>query len=180
VFSLLVDVLRRNRLTIPPALVLVLRTLTSLDGTLRLLSAHYSLTRRGIELASSPALRRFSVQEAIMTARVRGAIVAEEALRLGRRIESIARQLDDGTFSARVRAFDSRAERSWVDGLLSRLTTTIIGVTLVIAGVMLGVSDTGPMLTDDVPALSFLGGALGLGGLLLLLRSLGRSFRDRG
>ncbi|MFH8250198.1 ABC1 kinase family protein [Microbacterium sp. B2969] len=180
IFRLLVDALRRHRLAIPPSLLLVLRTLSSLDGTLRLLQPHYDLTRRGLELAPVTALRQVSVREVMMTAESQGATLIEGARRLGRRIESISRSLDEGRFALRMRMFESPTERSWVDSLVSRLTITIVGVTLVIAGVLLGVSDTGPMLTGDMRAFSFLGSVLALGGLLLLLRSLSRSFRSRG
>lgn len=180
IFRLLLDALRRHRLAIPPSLLLVLRTLGSLEGTLRLLQPDYDLTRRGLELAPATALRRISMHDMLLTAQSQGAVLIEGARRLSRRIESISRDLDSGTFSVRVRMFEDGRERSWVDGIVSRMTITIVGVTLVIAGVMLGVSDTGPLLTDQVPAFSFLGSVLTLGGLLLLLRSLSRSFTGRG
>jgi ubiquinone biosynthesis protein len=180
IFRLLLDALRRHRLAIPPSLLLVLRTLGSLEGTLRLLQQDYDLTRRGLELAPATALRRISMHDMLLTAQSQGAVLIEGARRLSRRIESISRDLDSGTFSVRVRMFEDGRERSWVDGIVSRMTITIVGVTLVIAGVMLGVSDTGPLLTDQVPAFSFLGSVLTLGGLLLLLRSLSRSFTSRG
>ena len=40
-------------------------------------------------------------------------------------------------------------------------------------------SNVGPELTDDVRVFSFLGSVLGLGGMLLLLRSLSGAFRRR-
>ena len=43
---------------------------------------------------------------------------------------------------------------------------------LVITGILLSIDDGGPMLTGNVPAFAFLGSVVGLGGLLLLLRSL--------
>ena len=179
IFRQLVDALRRHRLAIPPSLLLVLRTLSSLEGTMRQLRPGYDLTRRGLELAPATALREISLHDMIMTAQSQGAVLIEGARRLSRRIESISRDLDSGTFSVRVRMFESRHERSWLDGIIARLTITIVGVTLVIAGVLLGVSDTGPMITDEVPAFSFVGSVLTLGGLLLLLRSLSRSFTSR-
>ncbi|WP_426319890.1 ABC1 kinase family protein [Microbacterium sp. E-13] len=180
IFRLLVDVLRRHRLTIPPSMLLVLRTLSSLDGTLRLLSPDYDLTARGVEIGMGLASRQLAMHDMFRSAQVQAVVLVEGMRRVSRRIESISRELDDGTFSVRVRMFDSVRERSWVDGLVSRLTITVVGITLVIAGVLLTVSDTGPMLTNDVPAFSFVGSVLGLGGLLLLLRSLAWSFRARG
>ncbi|GAA4355454.1 ABC1 kinase family protein [Microbacterium rhizosphaerae] len=179
IFRLLLDALRRHRLAIPPSLLLVLRTLSSLEGTLRLIQPDYDLTRRGLELAPTAAVQQLSIRDAILSAQSRGAVLMEGARRLSRRIESVSRALDEGTFSLRMRVFETGAERSWVDALMSRMTITVIGVTLVIAGVLLAVSSTGPMLTTDVRAFGFLGSVLALGGLLLLLRSLGRSFRGR-
>jgi ubiquinone biosynthesis protein len=179
IFRLLLDALRRHRLAIPPSLLMVLRTLSSLEGTLRLLAPDYDLTRRGLALAPTTALEQLSMRDAILSAQSRGAVLMEGARRLSRRIESVSRALDEGTFSLRMRMFESGAERSWVDALMSRMTITVIGVTLVIAGVLLAVSSSGPMLTTDVRAFAFLGAVLALGGILLLLRSLSRSFRGR-
>ncbi|TDN92233.1 AarF/UbiB family protein [Microbacterium sp. BK668] len=179
-FRLLVDALRHHRLAIPPPLLLVFRTLGSLDGTLRLLQPDYDLTARGLSLAPSVALRAVSLKEAAISAQTQAVIFVESARRIGRRVESISRALDEGTFSLRMRLFESAPERSWVDSLVSRVTITTVGITLVIAGVLLSVSDSGPMLTETVPAFSFLGAVLGLGGLLLLLQSLSRSLRGRG
>ena len=71
-----------------------------------------------------------------------------------------------------MRSFESADERGWVDGIVGRLTTTLVGIALVITGILLSIDDGGPMLTGDVPAFAFLGSVVGLGGLLLLLRSL--------
>jgi ubiquinone biosynthesis protein len=180
IFRLLVDALRRHRLAIPPSLLLILRTLGSLEGTLRVLQPGYDLTRRGLELAPITALRQLSVRDLALTVESQGAAFVEGARRVSRRVESISRSLDQGTFALRMRLFESKGERYWVDSLVSRLTITVIGVTLVIAGVLLGVSDTGPMLTDQMSAFSFVGSVLALGGLLLLLRSLSGSLRSRG
>lgn len=179
IFRLLVDVLRRHRLAIPPSLLLVLRTLGSLDGTLRLLMPDYDLTARGVAIGVNAASQQLSVREVIRNAQVQGVLFVERLRRLSTRMESISRELDEGTLAVRVRMFDTTRERSWIDGIISRVTITVVGVSLVIAGVLLGVSDNGPLLTDDVPAFSFLGSVLGLGGLLLLLRSLAWSFRSR-
>ncbi|MCH6229448.1 AarF/ABC1/UbiB kinase family protein [Microbacterium sp. CFH 31415] len=179
IFRLLVDALRRHHLAIPPSLLLVLRTLSSLDGTLRRLSDGYNLTRSGIRMASTVSTRGLSLHDMAMTAEVQFALSVERMLRMGRRVENISRELDEGTFAVKAVVFDSADERTWVDRLASRLTVTVVGVTLVLAGVLLGVSDTGPELAG-VPAVSVLGGFLGLGGILLLLRSLGQSFRSRG
>jgi ubiquinone biosynthesis protein len=55
----------------------------------------------------------------------------------------------------------------------------LVGIALVISAVLLGVSDAGPHLTAQVPLFPFLGAVVGLGGLLLLLRSLRAAFERR-
>src|SRR6478735_6404523 len=67
IFRLLVDALRRHRLAIPPSLLLILRSLGSLEGTLRVLQPGYDLTRRGLELAPITALRQLSARDLALT-----------------------------------------------------------------------------------------------------------------
>ncbi len=59
------------------------------------------------------------------------------------------------------------------------MTATVVGVALVATGFFLAVSDVGPELAEGVRTFSFLGSVLGLGGMLLLLRSLSGAFRRR-
>lgn len=79
----------------------------------------------------------------------------------------------------RLRSFDDATGRGFVEQLFSRFTTTLVGIALVISAVLLGVSDAGPHLTAQVPLFPFLGAVVGLGGLLLLLRSLRAAFERR-
>ncbi|MDX2376443.1 AarF/UbiB family protein [Microbacterium sp. LRZ72] len=179
VFRLLLDVLRRNRMALPPSLLLVFRTLASLEGTLRRLVPDYDMISRALEIAPRLALSLLSPRGAALTAQTWAALLAEQTRRMPRRLESLTRSLDEGTLSVRLRAFEGDEERSWVEGLAGRITTTIMGVTLVIAGILLAVDDGGPMLTGDAPAFGFLGSVTGLGGLLLLLRTLRSALRRR-
>lgn len=178
-FRLLVDVLRRNRMAIPPSLLLVFRTLVSLEGTLRRLVPDYDMVARALEIAPRMALSLVTPRGAMLTAQTWSALLSEQARRLPRRLGSLTRSLDEGTLEVRMRAFESKDERTWVDGIMGRITTTVVGITLVIAGVMLGVADGGPMVTGAVSAFSFLGAIVGLGGLLLLMRSLRTALRRR-
>jgi ubiquinone biosynthesis protein len=179
IFRLFVDVLRRNRMALPPSLLLVFRTLASLEGTLRRLVPDYDMVARALEIAPRMALSLVTPRGALLTAQTWSALLTEQARRLPRRIESLTRSLDEGTLELRLRVFESENERTWVDSIMGRITTTVVGITLVIAGIMLGVDDGGPMVTGDVPAFSFLGAVVGLGGLLLLMRSLRTALRRR-
>lgn len=179
-FTRLIDILRRHRLALPPALILVFRTLGSLEGTLRRIAPDYRMVERGLSRVPHYATRMASFTDAALTAQTAAAIAAEGVRRAPRRIEALASRLEKGTFSVRVRPFDTPAEKSWVDGLLGQLLTTLVGVVLVTASVVLLVFGGGPLLTGDVPLLPFLGAVVGLGGFLLVLRSLRIGLTGRG
>ncbi|MBU4464430.1 MAG: hypothetical protein KKH75_01145 [Actinobacteria bacterium] len=180
IFRLLVDVLRRNRLALPPSLLLVLRTLTSVEGTLRRLVPDYDMVGRALEVAPKLALKVYTPKELALSAQTWAALVSEQVHRLPRRIESITRSLDEGTLSVRLRTFESADERGWVDGILGRITTTLVGIALVLSSVTLAVANSGPTFASGVPVFVVLGSATGLGGLLLIARSLRAALRRRG
>ena len=126
------------------------------------------------------ALQLASPRAVALGLQAQSAIVAEQLRRLPRRIEGITQSLQDGTFPVRVRALESADDRRWVDSIVGEVTATVVGIALVATGFFLAVSDVGPVMTGDVRAFSFLGSVLGLGGMLLLLRSLSGAFRRRG
>ena len=179
VFTALIDVLRRHRLAMPPSLLLVFRTLISLEGSLRRLVPGYDMVGRGLSRAPHIALQLASPRAVALGVQAQSAILAEQMRRLPRRIEGITQALQDGTFQVRVRALESADDRRWLDAILGEVTATVVGVALVATGFFLAVSDVGPELTEGVRAFSFLGSVLGLGGMLLLLRSLSGAFRRR-
>ncbi|MET0811588.1 MAG: AarF/UbiB family protein [Microbacterium sp.] len=171
-FGQLIETLRRHRLALPPALMLVFRTLGSLEGTLRRIAPDYHLVERGLSRVPHFAQRMVSFRDAALTAQTYAATSMESLRRLPRRIESLATGLERGTLAIGIRPFDTPAQKSWIDGLVAQLLTTLIGIVLVAASVVLLAFGEGPLLTGDVPLLPFLGAVLGLGGFLLVLRSL--------
>jgi ubiquinone biosynthesis protein len=179
VFRALVDVLRRHRLALPPSLLLVFRTLASLEGSLRRILPGYDMVGRALDRSPHFARELVSPESAAMSLQTQAALVSERLRRLPRRVETLATQLEEGTFSVRVKAFEDRADRGWVEGLVGRLTTTFVGIALVVVAAVFSVVFEGPELTTDVPLFPFLGAIVGLSGLLLLLRSLRAAFARR-
>lgn len=171
-FASLIEVLRRHRLALPPGLLLAFRTLGAVEGTLRRLDPDYDMIKRALARAPRYALRLSDPRSAAMTAQVQLQLGLERMRDLPRRVDGILGDLESGQLTVRLRALESPDDRSWVESLTGRLTTTLVGATLVVVGVMLGVADHGPLLTDTVSVFPFLGSVVGLGGLLLLLRSL--------
>lgn len=180
IFLQLIEVLRRHRLALPPPLLIVFRTMGSLDGTLRRLSPEYGIVDRGRSRTSHFARSMNSPQETLLTLQTYAVTVGEGLRRLPRRIEKISSAVADGTLSVRVRPFESAGARSWISSLASQFTTTFIGVALVAIAVFLMVFGSGPLLTGDVRLMPFLGAVIGLGGFLLVLRSLRRGLARSG
>ncbi|MDD7961953.1 ABC1 kinase family protein [Microbacterium thalli] len=171
-FTALIDVLRHHRLALPPGLLLAFRTLGAVEGTLRRLDPGYDMIKRALSRAPQYALRMGDPRTAALSAQVQLQLGRERIRDLPRRVDGILHDLESGQLTVRLRALESPDDRSWVESLTGRLTTTLVGATLVVVGVMLGVADHGPLLTETVSVFPFLGSIVGLGGLLLLLRSL--------
>jgi len=171
-FAALIDVLRRHRLALPPGLLLAFRTLGAVEGTLRRLDPGYDMIKRALSRAPHYALRMGDPRSTALAAQVQLQLGLERMRELPRRVDGILHDLESGQLTVRLRALESPDDRSWVESLTGRLTTTLVGATLVVVGVMMGIADNGPVLTDSVSVFPFLGSVVGLGGLLLLLRSL--------
>lgn len=172
IFQEVIDVLRDHELSMPPALVLVFRTISSLEGTLRQLVPDYDMVGQALSRTPHFARQMVSVHGMIADAQTQLQVVGEQLRRLPRRIEAVGAQLENGTFGMSLRMFRDLPERTWIGGLVGQLTTTLVGVALIVTAVLLMVSGGGPQLTPDVSLFPFLGTIVGLGGMLLVLRSL--------
>ena len=179
VFRLLLDTLRHHRLAMPPSLLLVFRTLGSLEGSLRRVYPGYDMVGQALTRAPHFARSMLSLRTAALSAQTQLVLALEQVRRVPRRLENISRSLEQGTFSVRLRSFEGAGERRWIEGMLGQVTSTLVGVTLLATGIALAISSGGPQLTEDVPLFPFLGSVVGLGGLLLLVRSLRAALRRR-
>ena len=179
VFRLLLDTLRHHRLAMPPSLLLVFRTLGSLEGSLRRVYPGYDMVGQALARAPHFARSMLSLRTAALSAQTQLVLALEQVRRVPRRLENISRSLEQGTFSVRLRSFEGAGERRWIEGMLGQVTSTLVGVTLLATGIALAISSGGPQLTEDVPLFPFLGSVVGLGGLLLLVRSLRAALRRR-
>lgn len=178
-FGELIGVLRNHRLAAPPSLVLVMRTLGSLEGTLRQFSPGFDMAEQALKIAPQVVLGSISLKRTLAVAQNRFAILSEQISVLPRRIDSITKQLNEGTLGFRMRTLDSESERSWLSLMLGQATSAIVGCALLVTAVVLLISNGGPMLTDDVHVFPFIGSVVGLGGMLLVLRSLRTAFREK-
>ncbi|MDR5700838.1 ABC1 kinase family protein [Agromyces aerolatus] len=172
IFTDVIDVLRRHQLSLPPALVLVFRTIASLEGTLRRVVPEYDMVEQALSRTRHFARLVTESHGFAADAHVQLQVVAEQLRRLPRRVEVIGSQLENGTFGLNLQMFRDPRERKWISSLVGQVVTTLIGVSLLVIAVFLVVSGDGPQLTEDVTLYPFLGTIVGLGGMLLVLRSL--------
>jgi ubiquinone biosynthesis protein len=178
-FRALIDVLRRHRLALAPSLLLVFRTLASLEGSLRRIVPTYDMVGRALERAPAVARATVSPRSIALSLQTDAALLAAQLRRMPRRLENITTQLEDGTFAIRMKTWEGPEIRGWIEGVMGRLATTLVSIALIVVAVVMGVSDSGPELTPEVPLLPFLGATVGLIGLLLLLRSLRTAYANR-
>ena len=172
IFREVIDVLRRRQLTLPPALVLVFRTIGSMQGALRRLVPGYDMVDQAMRRTPHFVALTLEPKAMLADARAQLQLVGEQLRRLPRRIETIGSQLENGTFGMSLSMFRDARERGWIGSLVGQFTTALIGVVLIIAAVVLAVFGSGPSLTPEVGLMPFLGAIVGLGGLLLVLRAL--------
>lgn len=156
-FTELIDLIVGHGFRVPPQLAAVFRTLSTLDGTLRLLDPDVDMIAiakvQGAELAQS-MLGREAVQAQIEH---QLATVLPILARLPRRLSRITEQLEDGSFSVNVRTLRHTSDRAYVASLSDQLTLTLLGSVLGVGGLFLLTQDGGPVLVEDLPLWPFLG-----------------------
>ena len=76
-----------------------------------------------------------------------------------------------------MRLLADARDRSFVTGLVQQLTMTVLAASCAIAGIMLVVADTGPLVAADIPLFALLGATLFLFAFVLAARALVLVFR---
>ncbi|SIT86668.1 AarF/ABC1/UbiB kinase family protein [Microbacterium sp. RU33B] len=179
VFRELIGILRRHRVGIPPSLLLVFRSLGSLDGALRLLDPDYDMVTRALDRAPHFSRKTLSLRSATLTAQTELALGVERLRRVPQRVERILGELESGSLTVRLRADEGGSAHTWIDRIVGQLTTVLIGIALVVTGLLVSMSTDGPLITPEVSVFAVLGSLMGLGGMLLLLRALRTVLRRR-
>lgn len=97
--------------------------------------------------------------------------------RLPRRVDSISQSLERGRFSVNVRILADERDRRFVTGIVQQLTMTMLAAACALGGIILVVSDTGPMMLPYLPVYTFVGFTLLLFAFVLAARALVLIFR---
>lgn len=176
-FSELLSLVVRHGLSVPPQIAAVFRALGALEGTLRQIDPHVDVVAAsrlaGRELAQerlTPEALRESAEEQL-------ARMLPTLARLPRRVDALAESLQRGELSVNVRLLADARDRSFLTGLVQQLTVTVLAAACAIAGIMLVVADTGPMVGPDLPLFVLLGATLFLFAFVLAARALVLVFR---
>lgn len=174
----LITVLGEFRITLNPSITLLIRTLISLEGTLRGIHADFDLLAEARAVATqrmgSP-LRGEGVQALVMKELM---TQFPRLRRLPLRLDTVLDQLTTGRLEARVSFLRSEHDVNVLTRLVNRMVLALIAVMLGVGSVvLLGISG-GPLLAGDVPLNEVLG-YIGLaGGGVLTLRVVAGVVRD--
>ena len=161
----LIPVLGEFDITLPGDLVVLMRALVTLDGTLGVLSPGFSVVAAGRDLAQQAAQEQGGdpnemLQQALL----------EELPVLRRLPADVARTLALASRGAlQVRTVQAEDEDRFQRTLWNRVTLAFVGATLAVVSVLLMGLEVGPRLGGDTRLVVLLGaGGLFLGSVLLL------------
>lgn len=169
------------RLSVPPEVAAVFRSLATLEGGLREVAPGFDVVveARGFagrylaEVLRPDGLRQAAADELVT--------LLPMLRRLPRRIDRIAGALERGRLNVNVRLLADDRDRQHVTALLHRTLVTVIGgVAGIMAVMLLGIRE-GPRVTDEVGLYDLFAYGLLVIAAVLALRVLAAVFRaDRG
>lgn len=174
----LFDIVLQHRLSVPQPVAAAFRAMGALEGSLLILT-------RDLDIVSVARERGQSLlAEALTPTEVRGTIEAQLATmlpllqRLPRRVNRLADDLQGGTFTMNIRPLASPSDRSFVTGLVQQLVVAMLAAALTVGGIILAVSDVGPIMTAGLSLFTYLGFVLLLFAFVLGSRALVLVFRQ--
>jgi ubiquinone biosynthesis protein len=178
IFQDLLFVVRDFRLVLPRSTTTLLRTFTTLLGTLEVISPGYRVMeaarRLGTELIAQDMPR--DVRGLIQDQAVKNGYILE---RLPREVDALIRVLRRGDFRTRLRLLSDEEDVRLVTGMLNRAVMAFVASALALVSAIMLVSGSAPVLSG-YPVVNLLG-AIGLFfGVLLLLRLVIQIARDGG
>jgi ubiquinone biosynthesis protein len=176
IFTAMLDTIREHHLAVPSSLGMALRSLITLESSLAILDPDFDMVDRALDRVPHFLRRLVTPRAVVGSVQVQSAVLRATAKRLPRRLESISAGLEKGTFSVRIRPFAEPDDRWWLGSIVVEAVGALIGIAAATLGIVLVVSDTGPLLVEGVRLFAFLGSTIGLVGFVLLIRALRQVF----
>jgi ubiquinone biosynthesis protein len=177
-FAALFDVVVRHGLRVPPSVAAAFRSLGALQGSLLLLSADLDVA------TSAQAQARLLIAEQVTPRSARDELEGQLAAvlpllqRMPRRINRLTEDLEAGRLTVGVRALGHPDDRALLVGIMQQVVVSVLAGALALCGVVLLVSEGGPMMTPTIRLWAFLGFVLLFFAFVLGARVLALVFRQ--
>lgn len=173
-FGKLFQLLQRHSLGIPPQLAGALRAIGSLEGTIKLLDPGFDVIGEA-QRKSLSWISAMTTPEAVRNLLAANAIGFISTLqRMPRNLSMLNEKIENGNLQVNVRQFASPTDRGFLTGLVHEGIIAGISIAAILGSILLMVSESGPMLTQNLRLYQFFGYTLALGGFVFGLRSLVR------
>lgn len=176
-FQQVLKVVLQQGMSVPSNIALALRSLGSLEGTLKILHPQLDLIASARDLSrsvvgdiSTDGIKRQLSNQAVRTLPL--------LTQLPRRLNRITDDLQNGRFTTHMRIVSHRDDRDFLTGLANQVVVAVLAGFAVLGAILLLVTSGGPMLYH-FRVYDILGYLLGFAGLVLAVRSVAMVFGRR-
>lgn len=176
-FSDLFSLVVRHGLSVPPQLAAVFRALGALEGTLRHIDPGLDLVSAARRAGRGFAREQLEPQALRASAEEQLARMLPVLQRLPRRVDALTESLQRGDLSVNVRLLADPRDRSFLTGLVQQVTMTALAAACALCGILLVITDAGPLVGPGLPLYVLLGATLFLFAFVLAARALVLVFR---
>lgn len=166
-------------LRMPPSVTEMFRALTTLQGSLELLSPGYPVIDAAQMIAQDQFRAALSVENLADEAKQELIRLAPVLRRAPHHLDRIADQIESGRFTVRVSMFSDASDVRVLSHLANRAILAFIGAALGVVSAMLFQLEGGPLLTDNVSIYHILGWIGMFTGATLIMRIVLDIFNDR-
>lgn len=149
-FTDLFRVVADFRLTVPPPIAAVFRSLATLEGTLALLAPDFDIVAESRSFASAQIGERLRPESVRQTVGAELIALLPVLRRLPQRIDRIGGALEQGRLSVNVRLFADERDRSIISGWLHEVLLALTGAATGLMAVLLLASTSGPQVLPSL------------------------------
>ncbi len=176
-FGALFGLFTRYRFGVPPQVAAGLRTLATLEGTLRVIEPSLELIPRARD--QGQAIFRESQSLSSVREAIDNELISLIPLirRLPRRLNKITEDLELGRTTLNLRVLGDRRDRAFLVSVTQQIVVAILAAAATLAAVMLLVAPGSPLLAPTIGLYPLMGFCLLFIGFVLALRALVLSFR---
>ncbi len=168
-FQQVLRVVLDQGMAVPSNIALALRSLGSLEGTLKHLNPQLDLIANARDLARGAVgdISAAGVKEQVSNQAIR---LLPLLTHLPRRLNRITDDLQNGRFTTNMRIVSHPDDQAFLTGLANQVVVAVLAGFAVVGAILLLTSDGGPMLYN-FRVYEILGYLLGFAGFVLALRS---------